>query len=450
VLARLRRVPFAAQVLLALVVGVLLGLVARHLGPVADGTPNWLTSTLQTIGHTFVTLLKVIVIPLIVTAVIVSIANLKQVSNAARLAGQTLLWFAVTALIAVSIGIGLGLLTNPGRNSSVEAAAQAAPPTTGSWWDFLTGLVPGNILGLQGSPAGDLSFNVLQLIVLSVAIGIAALKVGEPAEPFLAVVRAALAIVQKVLWWVILLAPIGTVGLIGNAVASYGWESLGSLGVFAASVYAGLFLVLFVVYPVLLRLHGLAPMRFFAGAWPAIQLAFVSRSSIGTLPVTERVAEQNLGVPRSYASFAVPLGATTKMDGCAAIYPALAAIFVAQFFHVHLSLTDYLLIVLVSVVGSAATAGVTGAVVMLTLTLSTLGLPLAGVGLLLAIDPILDMGRTAVNVAGQALIPTIVAKREGILDVERYASTSTIDPLARDEAQDGIDADLRLPEPVAV
>jgi len=445
VLARLRRVPFAAQVLLALVLGVALGLVARDLGPVADGTPNWLTSTLQTIGSTFVTLLKALVPPLIVTAVIVSIANLKQVSNAARLAGQTLLWFAITALIAVGIGIGIGLLTEPGRNSSVDASAQQAPETTGGWWDFLTGLVPGNVLGLQGSPEGALSFNVLQLIVISVAIGVAVLKVGEAAEPFLGFVRSALAIVQKVLWWVILLAPIGTVGLIGNAVASYGWESLGSLGVFAGSVYAGLALVLFVVYPVLLRLHGLSPLRWFAGAWPAIQLAFVSRSSIGTLPVTERVTEQNLGVPRSYASFAVPLGATTKMDGCAAIYPALAAIFVAQFFGVDLTITDYLLIALVSVIGSAATAGVTGAVVMLTLTLSTLGLPLAGVGLLLAIDPILDMGRTAVNVAGQALVPTIVAKREGILDVERFRSTSTVQPLAAVEQQAGVDADLRQP-----
>ncbi|RBY83957.1 dicarboxylate/amino acid:cation symporter [Blastococcus sp. TF02A-26] len=449
-LARLRRVPFAAQVLLGLVLGIALGFVAREIGPVADGTPNWLTSTLQTVGSTFVTLLKVLVPPLVVTAVVVSIANLKQVSNAARLAGQTLLWFAITALIAVAIGIGLGLLTEPGRNSSVDAAAQDVPETTGSWWDFLTGLVPSNILGLQGSAGADgsigLSFNVLQLIVLSVAIGVAVLKVGEPAEPFLALTRSALAIVQKVLWWVILLAPLGTVGLIGNAVATYGWESLGSLGVFAGAVYAGLALVLFVVYPVLLRLHGLSPLRYFAGAWPAIQLAFVSRSSIGTLPVTERVTEQNLGVPRSYASFAVPLGATTKMDGCAAIYPALAAIFVAQFFGVDLGITDYLLIALVSVVGSAATAGVTGAVVMLTLTLSTLGLPLAGVGLLLAVDPILDMGRTAVNVAGQALVPTIVAKREGILDVERYASTSTIDPLARAEETAGVDTDLRQPQ----
>jgi Na+/H+-dicarboxylate symporter len=450
VLARLRRVPFAAQVLLALVLGVALGLVAREIGPVADGSPNWLTSTLQTVGGTFVTLLKTLVPPLIVTAVIVSIANLKQVSNAARLAGQTLLWFAITALIAVAIGIGLGLLTEPGRNSSVDAAAQAAPEKTGGWFDFLTGIVPGNILGLQGSPEGALSFNVLQLIVIAVAIGVAALKVGEAAEPFLGFVRSALAIVQKVLWWVILLAPIGTLGLIGNAVASYGWESLGSLGVFTGAVYAGLALVLFVVYPVLLRLHGLSPLRYFAGAWPAIQLAFVSRSSVGTLPVTERVTEQNLGVPRSYASFAVPLGATTKMDGCAAIYPALAAIFVAQFFGVDLGITDYLLIALVSVIGSAATAGVTGAVVMLTLTLSTLGLPLAGVGLLLAIDPILDMGRTAVNVAGQALVPTIVAKREGILDVERYRSTATIDPLARVDERGGVDADQHPREPATV
>jgi Na+/H+-dicarboxylate symporter len=135
------------------------------------------------------------------------------------------------------------------------------------------------------------------------------------------------------------------------------------------------------------------------------------------------------------------------MDGCAAVYPALAAIFVAQFFGVDLGITDYLLIAFVSVVGSAATAGLTGATVMLTLTLSTLGLPLAGVGLLLAIDPILDMGRTAVNVAGQALIPTIVAKREGILDIERYNAPRGADPLREhvDAPQGPAAEDLRVP-----
>jgi Na+/H+-dicarboxylate symporter len=185
--------------------------------------------------------------------------------------------------------------------------------------------------------------------------------------------------------------------------------------------------VLLIVYPALLILHGLSPLRFFAGAWPAIQLAFVSRSSVGTLPVTEAVTEKSLGVPREYAAFAVPLGATTKMDGCAAIYPAISAIFVAQFYGVPLGIQEYVLIAFVSVIGSAATAGLTGATVMLTLTLSTLGLPLAGVGLLLAIDPILDMGRTAVNVAGQALVPTIVAKRQGMLDQAQYDRAGDIE-----------------------
>ena len=125
-------------------------------------------------------------------------------------------------------------------------------------------------------------------------------------------------------------------------------------------------------------------------------------------------------MPSDYASFAVPFGATTKMDGCAAVYPALAAIFVAQVFGVTLGIEDYLLIAFVSVVGSAATAGLTGATVMLTLVLSTLGLPLAGVGLLLAVDPILDMMRTATNVAGQAAVPVLVSAREGLLDRSVY------------------------------
>ena len=421
---------FGVQVLIGLVLGVVLGLVARSIG--ADGVdsasgevdPNWLTETLSTIGGTFVTLLRAVVPPLVFLAIVASIANLRDVTGAARLAWKTLAWFAITALIAVGIGIVLGLVVQPGDHTSVASDAASVPSSTGSWLDFLTGLVPANVLGLEGSAGDDgsvsLSFNVLQILVVAIATGIATLKVGEAADPFLSFVRSALAVVQKVLWWIILLAPIATVGLLGNAVASYGWDALGSLGTFTLAIYAGLLLVILGVYPVLLLLNGLSVKQFFTGAWPAITLAFVSRSSVGTMPVTQSVTERNLGVPRAYASFAVPLGATTKMDGCASIYPAISAIFVAQFFGLDLAVTDYVLIAFVSVIGSAATAGVTGATVMLTLTLSTLGLPLEGVGLLLAIDPILDMGRTAVNVAGQALIPTLVAKREGILDQAAY------------------------------
>ncbi|GAA4421395.1 dicarboxylate/amino acid:cation symporter [Georgenia halophila] len=444
---------------------MILGWIALEIGETADGEPNGLTVALSTIGGSFVSLLKAAVPPLVFTAIVASIANLRGVSNAARLAGQTLLWFAITALIAVSIGIGLGLLFEPGANAAVSADDAAAPSGTGSWLGFLEGLIPANVLGIEASAStetGDngalvgvetsIGFNVLQIIVVALAFGVAALKAGKKAEPFLAFNASLLSVIQTVLWWIIRLAPIGTMGLIGRAIASYGWDSLTSLGWFAGAVYVGLALVLFVVYPILLRAHGLNPISYFRGAWPAIQLAFVSRSSMGTLPVTERVTYRNLGVPRSYASFAVPLGSTTKMDGCAAIYPALAAIFVAQFFGLDLAVTDYLLIVLVSVLGSAATAGTTGATVMLTLTLSTLGLPLEGVGLLLAVDPIVDMGRTAVNVAGQALVPTIVAKREKILDVEQYDSANAENLFTEEGHDDAASAppvEEQVGEPVA-
>ena len=422
---------FGFQVLAGMALGLGLGLLARQLGSEAGQAGHGLSEALRLAGATFIQLLRVLVPPLVFTAIVASIANLRELQNAAALVWRTLFWFAATALIAVSIGIVLGLALKPGLNTTVAAAAAGVSQTSGSWLDFLTGLVPSNMLGLAASTtlADDgakttLSFNVLQIVVISLVTGIAALKSGAAAEPFLAFNASALAIVRKILWWVIRLTPIGTIGLFGNAVAHYGWDALAQLGAFALAVYAGLGLVLFVVYPTLLLANGLNPLKFFAGAWPAIQLGFVSRSSIGTLPVTQTVAESALGVPRSYAAFAVPLGATTKMDGCAAIYPAVAAIFVAQFYNVPLAVSDYFLIVFVSVIGSAATAGLTGAVVMLTLTLSTLGLPLEGVGLLLAIDPILDMGRTATNVAGQALVPTLVAKQQGMLDMDVYNAAS--------------------------
>ena len=421
-LSRLPRPSFGVQVLIGLVLGVALGLVARATGATADN-PTWLSETLRIIGSSFVTLLRTIVPPLIFLAIVSSIANLRQVTNAARLAWQTLLWFAITALASVLIGIGVGLLIDPARGAGVSAADAAEPSKTGGWLDFLTGIIPANMLGLSASTTDhgvNLSFNALQILVIAIAVGIAVVKVGAAAEPFLAFTRSALAVVQKVLWWIILLAPLGTVGLLGNAVVAYGWETIGSLARFTLAVYVGLLLVMAVLYPLVLRMHGLSIRQFFSGVWPATQLGFVSRSSIGTMPVTQAVTERNLGVPRAYSSFAIPLGATTKMDGCAAIYPAIAAIFVAHFFDVQLGITEYLLIAFVAVLGSAATAGVTGATVMLTLTLSTLGLPLEGVGLLLAVDPILDMGRTATNVTGQALVAAVVAKREGILDQEAY------------------------------
>jgi len=419
------RAPFWAQILAGLVLGVLLGWLAR------SQDVSWLVTTLEKVGGTFIGLLKLAVAPLVFFAILVSITNLRKVNNAARLASRTLLWFMVTSLIAVAIGLVIGLVTNPGAGTGLTPADGAAPEKTGSWIDFLTGIVPTDVI----TPFTEL--NVLQIVFMAAVAGIAALQLGEKAQPILTLSESVLELLQKALWWVIRLAPLGTVGLIGNAIATYGWDLIGKYATFTADIYVGCLIVLFGVYPALLATVGkVGPVQFFKGAWPAIQLAFVSRSSVGTMPLTQKVTER-LGVPKEYASFAVPFGATTKMDGCAAIYPAIAAIFVAQIFDIPLGVGDYLLIAFVSVVGSAATAGLTGATVMLTLTLSTLGLPMEGVGLLLAIDPILDMIRTATNVAGQALIPVIVSAREGLLDREAYDSVhaSPVDETPADEPQ---------------
>jgi Na+/H+-dicarboxylate symporter len=412
---RIPRIPFWAQILLGLLLGVLLGWVAR------SGDISWLGTALTKTGEIFVQLLKLAVAPLVFFAIMVSITNLRNVHNAARLATRTLLWFMATSLIAVAIGLFIGLVTNPGSGTGLSAEAAAKPEESGSWLDFLTGIIPTDII----TPFTELQ--VLQIVFMAAVVGVAALKLGERAAPLLSVGEAVLALLQKALWWIIRLAPIGTVGLIGTAIKDYGWDLIGKYATFTADVYIGCAVVLFGVYPLLLStVAKVNPLQFFRGAWPAIQLAFVSRSSVGTMPLTQKVTER-LGVPKEYASFAVPFGSTTKMDGCASVYPAIAAIFIGEFYGVSLGLREYLLIVFVSVIGSAATAGLTGATVMLTLTLSTLGLPLAGVGLLLAIDPILDMVRTATNVAGQAVIPVLVSARERILDRDRYADARSID-----------------------
>lgn len=407
---------FGFQVILGLIAGLILGSLARTMGK----EDNWLDTFLSSVGGTYVQLLRLLIPVLVFSAVVTSVAKLREVTGAARLAGSTIVWFLITGFFSVLIGIAVALALQPGVGATVDPSLAQEPGRIGSWFGFLQSVVPVNILGLtasaKASGAISLNFNVLQILVLSLAIGIAAVKAGKAAEPFLSFSESLLSVVQVVLWWIIRLAPIGTAALIGHAVASYGWEAIGSLAKFVIAIYVGLLLVIAVLYPLVLMYARIPVLEFFRRVWPVTSLGFITRSSMGVMPVNQQITTEKLGVPAPYASFAIPLGATTKMDGCASVYPAVAAIFIAQFYGIDLGPTHYLLIVLVAVLGSAATAGTTGATVMLTLTLSTLGLPLAGVGLLLSIEPIIDMGRTAVNVTGQSLVAAVVAKRHGIID----------------------------------
>ncbi|RZS33854.1 Na+/H+-dicarboxylate symporter [Herbihabitans rhizosphaerae] len=428
-----RNLIFGLSVLAGLVIGAILGFIAKDTGS------EWLTTTLDTIGTVFTNLLQFTVIPLVFTAIVVGINSLRRLGGArtaARLGGKTLMWFGLTSLIAVLIGITIGLITDLGTGVQVTPSKsnvdKIAAREHGSWSAFLEGLVPDNVF------SAFTEGKILQVVFIALLVGAATFALGERAAPFVNFNRSAFDVIQKVLHWVILLAPIGVLGLIGTAFASYGNQFLKPLLSLIVAVYVGTLIVLLIVYPILLRTIGkVSPRIFFAKAWTALQFAFVSRSSGATLPLSRQTAV-NLGVDPGYAGFAVPLGTTTKMDGCAAVYPAIATIFIANLFGVGLSIADYFLIVLVAVFGALATAGTTGWFTMLTLTLGAVDLPApviaTGLAIVIGIDPILDMIRTATNVAGQIAIPVVVARGEGLIDDEVLA-TPTGPPLLSDDGE---------------
>ncbi|GAB2733463.1 dicarboxylate/amino acid:cation symporter [Salinifilum aidingensis] len=424
---------FAVLVLASLVAGAGLGWLARATGA------DWLTTALDTIGSTFTNLLTFTVLPLIFTAIVVGINSLRNIGGgrtAARLGGKTALWFATTSFIAVIIGLVIGRLFQPGDGTSLapdpENVREVGEKSAGSWLDLLTGLVPDNLVSAFAD--GE----TLQVVFIALLVGAATYSLGDKAAPFVSFNRSLFEIIQRILGWIIRLAPLGTLGLIGNAVATYGNEFFAPLLKLTGATYVACALVLLVVYPVLLAtVARVSPLRFFSKAWTVLQFAFVSRSSSATLPLSRQTAE-NLGVQPAYANFAVPLATTTKMDGCAAIYPAIGSIFIANMFGIELGATQYVIIVLVAVFGAIATAGVTGWFTMLTLTVSALGFPpqvvATGIAIAYAVDPILDMMRTMTNVAGQIVVPTVVARTEGLIDDERLHQPSE-PPLLNPEAE---------------
>ncbi|RZJ32156.1 MAG: dicarboxylate/amino acid:cation symporter, partial [Brevundimonas sp.] len=326
-----------------------------------------------------------------------------------------IVWFAITSLLAVLVGFAVAHIINPGVGLSDLPLGTVREREIPTPLEVLIGIVPTN-------PFTALSEGkVLQIIFFSALVGAALVALGDRAQGVRRLVDEGAAVVFRITRWVIQLTPIGVFGLIAAVVGGYGWEALLPLGKFIIAIYVACLFHILIVYSGLLKLHGLKVTSFFRGAFAAQQTAFATSSSLGTLPITLRQTVERLGVPQAYAAFAVPLGASVKMDGCGAIYPAIAAVFIAQYFKIDLSLTQYVLIGLTAVLGSLGTAGVPGtSIVMLTLTLATAGLPLEGIGYIVAIDRIIDMMRTATNVTGQMLVPVLVAREENILNEDVY------------------------------
>jgi Na+/H+-dicarboxylate symporter len=422
------RIKFWKRVVAGFVLGVLAG---WAFGPDAE---RWFGP----LGDLYVTLIKMIAVPLVFFAVINAVASLSGQKSIAALAGRTFLWFAITAVLAVGVGLVFGWILKPGVGVGVlQIASDYKAKEIPGVVDMLLNLVPANpFQALSGAASAKTADGmtvlvprlgtVLQVIFFAGVVGFAMVKLGERVAGMRKLVGEASEIMIQVTRFVLEFTPIGTFGLIAALVGGYGFEQLRPLLMFVVALYAACAFHIIVVYGGLLLAHGLNPLKFFRGAAPGMQVAFVASSSFAALPVSLRSATHNLGVDKDYAAFAVPLGATIKMDGCGAIYPALAAVFISQYAGIELSLSQYLVIALASVLGSFGTAGVPGtAVIMATVVLSAAGLPLETIGYLYAIDRVLDMMRTMTNVTGQMLVPVLVAKQTGMLDRPIYESAST-------------------------
>ena len=414
------RIPFWQRV----VAGFVLGAVAGWLMGPAAGT--WL----KPLGDLYVTLIKMIAVPLVFFAVINAVSSLHGQKSVAALGGRTFLWFGATAALAVCVGLAVGWVVQPGKGlTGLMMAPDYQVREVPTPVQVLLDIVPAN--PFKALTEGK----ILQVIFFAGLLGFALIKLGERSAGLRKLAGEASDTMVQVTRFVLEMTPIGTFGLIGSLVGTYGFEKLLPLGSYIGALYLACALHITVVYGSLLLAHGLNPWKFFRGAAPGMQVAFVSSSSFASMPVALRSVTHNLGVDKDYAAFAVPLGASIKMDGCGAIYPALTSIFVAQYFGLDLSMNQYFVILLASVLGSFGTAGVPGtATVMVTLVLSAANLPLEGIGLLVAIDRILDMMRTMTNVTGQMLVPVLVAKETGLLDREVYESASTNVGLADDAA----------------
>ncbi|MBJ6980015.1 dicarboxylate/amino acid:cation symporter [Luteimonas sp. MC1895] len=426
------RIPFWQRVAAGFVLGALAG---WAFGPAAG---VWF----KPLGDVYVNLIRMIATPLVFFAVASAISSLHGQKSMVSLGGRTFAWFAITAVLAVGVGLAVGLVMKPGAGVSGLVAAP----------DYVVREVPGPVQVLVDvvptNPFRALAEGrILQVIFFAALLGFALVKLGERTRRLRALMTEGSEAMIQVTRFVLEFTPIGTFGLIAALVGTYGFEKLLPLGNYIGALYLACALHIVVVYSSLLLAHGLNPLKFFRGAAPAMQVAFAASSSFAALPASLRSATHNLGVDKDYAAFAVPLGASVKMDGCGAIYPALTAVFVAQYFGIDLSLPQYFIIMLASVLGSFGTAGVPGtAIVMVTLVLSAAGLPLEGIGYLVAIDRILDMMRTMTNVTGQVLVPVLVSKQTGILDREVYDRASS--NVGIDDGDEGA-AGERVREPVA-
>lgn len=407
--------PLAYQILVGLILGIVVGAIFY-------GNPA-VETYLQPLGTIFLNMIKMIVVPIIVSTLIIGVAGQGDMKQLGKLGGKTLIYFEIVTTIAIIVGLLSANIFQPGAgidmsslvktdiNSYVETTEQVSGQSHGIL-DILVGIVPTNVVSAMASG------NMLAIIFFSVVFGLGVAAVGEKGKPVLAFFEGVADAMFWVTNFVMKFAPFGVFGLIGVTVSKFGLASLVPLGKLMILVYLTMAFFILVVLGGIAKLVGINIFHLFSVLKEELILAYSTSSSESVLPkVIEKM--EKFGCPKDIVSFVVPTGYSFNLDG-STLYQALAAIFIAQMYGINLSISEQITLILVLMVTSKGIAGVPGvSFVVLLATLGTVGIPLEGLAFIAGVDRLLDMARTVVNVCGNSLASIVMSKWEGRFDVTK-------------------------------
>lgn len=399
-----KKMPLAFWIFLGLLVGILAGLLLMRVQPFGMSGVDFAKQYIQPFGTIFLNLLKFIVVPIVACSITAGVISMEDIRRVGAIGSKTILYYMCTTAFAVTLAL---ILSSLAKDLFVVLDTSSAVYEVGekqNIMDTLVNIFPSNFV----QPLADAS--MLQVIVIALFLGFGILLAKEKGVLAGQVVESFNEVFLKIMDFIIKLSPIGVACLICPVVAENGPKLLTNLVMVLAVTYIGYILHMVIVYSITVKTFaGISPLRFFKEMLPAILMAFSSASSVGTLPFTLESSEK-LGARREVAGFVLPLGCTINMDGTA-IYQGVCVVFIAACYGVDLTLGQMITIVLTATLASIGTAGVPGAgLVMLAMVLESVGLPVAGIGLIVGIDRIFDMGRTVVNITGDASCAVIVSK----------------------------------------
>lgn len=394
----------------AMVLGIIVGVIA-------SGNAEWvkiITTYIKPFGTIFVNLLKAVVVPVVLISIISGVISMEDVKKVGSVGWKTLVYYMGTTAVAIVIGLTVANLFK-GAFPELSTADAVYEAKSANFMDTIVNIFPSNMW------ASFSNANMLQVIVVALAFGAGILVTGEAAKPVVAIVNSLNEIIMNIMMGVIKLTPIGVFCLMADTVAVNGPKIISSLAIVLGVCYIAYLIHLLGVYSITIKtMGGMAPGKFLRGMIPAMIMAFTSTSSVATLPVTMDCSK-HLGADDEISSFVLPLGATINMDGTA-IYMGVTSIFIASCYTVDLTLAQMATIIITATLASIGTAGVSGAgMVMLAMVLESVGLPVAGIGLIVGIDKIFDMGRTTLNIVGDASCAIIVSNWQRKADAKKAA-----------------------------